>query len=53
MATAKYAALFPHVAQRGHDLLHIIVHGAANLPLVDGRPPKSYVTVYVNLVYVL
>ena len=45
MATAKYAALFPHVAQRGRDLLHVLVHGAANLPFVDGRPPRCYVTV--------
>ncbi|CAF4098028.1 unnamed protein product [Rotaria sp. Silwood2] len=44
MTAAKYGALFPHVATRGKDLLHILVHGAANLPLVDGRQPRCYVT---------
>ncbi len=44
MAVAKYGALFPHVANRGKDLLHILVHGAANLPYVDGRQPRCYVT---------
>jgi hypothetical protein len=44
MAAAKYGALFPHVAGRGKDLLHILVHGAANLPFVDGRQPRCYVT---------
>ncbi|CAF1959019.1 unnamed protein product [Rotaria magnacalcarata] len=45
MTAAKYGALFPHVAVRGKDLLHVLVHGAANLPLVDGRQPRCYVTV--------
>ncbi|CAF1270425.1 unnamed protein product [Rotaria sordida] len=44
MTAAKYGALFPHVATRGKDLLHILVHGAANLPFIDGRPPRCYVT---------
>jgi hypothetical protein len=44
MAVAKYGALFPHVAQRSKDLLHILVHGAANLPFIDGRIPRCYVT---------
>lgn len=44
MAASKYGALFPHVANRGKDLLHILVHGAASLPLVDGRHPRCYVT---------
>ncbi|CAF3623238.1 unnamed protein product [Rotaria sp. Silwood1] len=44
MTAAKYGALFPHVATRGKDLLHILVHGAANLPFVDSRPPRCYVT---------
>ncbi|CAF1498381.1 unnamed protein product [Didymodactylos carnosus] len=42
---SKYAALFPHVSSRGKELLHILVHGAANLPMVEGRMPRSYVTV--------
>ncbi|CAF1083815.1 unnamed protein product [Rotaria sordida] len=44
MATAKYSALFPHVAPRCRELLHILVHGAANLPTIDGRIPQCYVT---------
>lgn len=44
MAAAKYGALFPHVAQRSRDLLHILVHCASDLPLLDGRPPRCYVT---------
>ncbi|CAF1368872.1 unnamed protein product [Adineta steineri] len=44
MAMAKYSGLFPHVAPRSKDLLHILVHGAANLPFIDGRQPRCYVT---------
>ena len=44
MSVAKYGALFPHVANRGKDLLHILVHGAATLRYVDGRLPRCYVT---------
>ncbi len=44
MATAKYSALFPHVAPRSRELVHILVHGAANLPMIDGRIPQCYVT---------
>lgn len=48
LAAEKYASLFPHVSKRGYELLHVLVHGAANLPIVDGRQPRSYVTVYVD-----
>jgi hypothetical protein len=44
MATAKYSALFPHVASRNRALFHILVHGAANLPIVDDHLPRCYVT---------
>lgn len=44
MATAKYGALFPHVAPRSRELIHILVHGASNLPKIDGHFPISYVT---------
>jgi len=44
MTTEKYAALFPHVAPRSKELIHILVHGAANLPRIDGRNPRCYVT---------
>jgi hypothetical protein len=44
MATDKYAALFPHVAKRSRELIHILVHGAANLPQIEGRNPRCYVT---------
>ena len=44
MTTAKYASLFPPVASRWRELLCIQVHGAANLPLIDGQTPQAYVT---------
>ncbi|CAF3384139.1 unnamed protein product [Rotaria sp. Silwood1] len=44
MATAQYSALFPHVAPRCRELLHILVHGAANLPNIGNRLPQYYVT---------
>lgn len=44
MTTAKYASLFPPVAPRWREILHIHVHGAANLPLIENQQPQSYVT---------
>ncbi|CAF3501562.1 unnamed protein product [Rotaria socialis] len=44
MTTAKYSALFPHVAPRCKELIHILVHGAANLPKINNRSPRCYVT---------
>lgn len=44
MATAKYSALFPHVATRTKELVHILVHGASNLPNINNRSPRCYVT---------
>ena len=46
MATTKYASLFPVVAPRANLLLHVLVHGAANIPPVrDGVEPKCFVAV--------
>lgn len=33
-----------HVAQKGQEIIELMVHTGANLPIVDNLMPNSYVT---------
>lgn len=36
--------LISHVSDKGKEIIEIMVHTAANIPLVDNNPPFCFVT---------